>query len=282
MKKCNSDFICEEDIVTMDSIDENEPCVSIADNMCTTCENVNTVKMSNPIGFNKNPRLAIFNEPGNADENEKFWDVLSKNCGIIRPETSSQTAPAFYVAEPDYDALDEVYQNIQDRIQEYLSEEQITNVNASKFINTMYKVARAPFGEDFTKKSYPEEFLRNKIRSILEEDSCSSQIMHKTIELPLTIYTYLNELSSAEKIKFIEVINFLDKASQLCIDGIFEKFDTILHNISGGKNKRTKGKRTKGKRTKGKRTKGKRTKRKRTKGKRTKGKRTKGKRTKRK
>jgi hypothetical protein len=279
MKKCNSDFVCEEDLITMEPIGDNEPCVAVEDNMCTTCETINTSKNSNPILFNENPLKAIFNKNASLEENEKFWAALRDNCGIERSETSAQAAPAFYVAEPDYEELDRFQDIIQRRIQQYLGEGKINNNNASKFITTMYKVARAPVGENFTTKADPSEFLRIKIKNILEDDACSSQITHKTLELPLTVYTYFSDLSDAEESKFIGVVKFLDQASQLCIDGTFERFDKILHDTSGGKNKRTKGKRTKGKRTKGKRTKGKRTKGKRTKGKRTKGRRkTKGRR----
>ena len=160
----------------MDPIGDHKPCVAVADNMCATCEIINTTKNSNPILFNENPLKAVFDKKANSEENERFWVLLRDNCAIERSETSAQTAPAFYVAEPDYEELDRFQYKIQLRIRQYLGEGKINNNNASKFITTMYNVARAPVGENFTTKSDPSEFLRNKIKNILENDACSSQI----------------------------------------------------------------------------------------------------------
>jgi hypothetical protein len=243
MGKCNSEYTCTEDIYTFEPI-ENDNCVAIENDVCTSCENIISTRNRNAHFFNENPLKAIFDKNSSPEENDKFWDILNKNCGINRPESSQQTLPEFYIAEPDYEEVTISFNIIKQRIQHI--RDIIADNNASKFIDAIFRVVNSPQNIDFSSKSNPKGFLGNKIRDILRSESCSSQIIHEPTELPLLISLFLERLSIASEDKFISVINFLDKSHQLCLEGIIEACNEILENKRGGM-KRTKNNKLKSK-----------------------------------
>ena len=169
---CNDGYVCKDDIITFEPIDDPDNCVAFENDICTTCQNINLLRQANPIGFNENPIKNIFSYDRPEEDNNAFWDLLNTKCGIVKPSTAAVSGPEFYVPEPNYDLLNSDFQQIQHRIEQYTDEQKITNLNALKFIYTIYKVATSARGIDFTNKSDAEVFFKNKVRELLVEEEC--------------------------------------------------------------------------------------------------------------
>jgi hypothetical protein len=236
---CNDGYVCEDDIITYEPIDDPNNCVALENGVCTTCDSINVARQSNPLGFNEDPIKISFAIDRSKEENDAFWDLLSTKCKINRPSTAAISGPEFYVAEPDYDLLNSDFQQIQQRIQQYTEEQKITNSNASKFINAIYKVATSARGIDFTSKSDAEEFFKNEVRKLLIEEQCSSQMIHKVNELPLSIQTFLNQLVESPENKFIQVAKLLDTKPGICLEGVLTQCFNILERQNAGRKRKT-------------------------------------------
>ena len=227
--RCNNNYICEYDMITYEPIENSEYCLSIEDDKCVTCESASMVRNSNITQFNKNPIRTIFGEDKGTAANERFWEQLKDRCKINRPSTSIQEESDFYIALPDFNKLDNYTYIIQNRIQEYMSKGFIKNINASNFINSIQKMVNSLKGVNFKDYSDPKQYIRNKFKSILKNESCSSQIIHEPIELPLSIEIFLSSLSEAPESGFILVCEFLDSKPQACLEAVIEKSINILN-----------------------------------------------------
>jgi hypothetical protein len=123
--------------------------------------------------------------------------------------------------------------------------EKIKNANASAFIAAIYKLAISPSKVDFSSKSEPKPYLTSLFKQILQEEHCSSQLIHEPLELPINIQTFFQQLVSVPESGFIEVVDFLDKKHESCLELIIESCMSLLdksvskHN-AGGNNERNK------------------------------------------
>ena len=246
--QCNNNYVCMEDNITFDTITDPNTCVALGNGICTTCEGVNTVKEANPELFGRNPIKGVFNIDKSPQENESFWELLNTKCSIIKP-TIYETSE-FYISEPDYDLLNTYLEIIQERIQQYIEESKITDSNASKFILVIYKLAMSLRNSDYRTKSAPEDFLRSIFKNILVDENCSSQKIHDIKDLPFSIQMFLSQLSEAPEVPFINVVNYLDKQPQACLEAVLQKSSDILNKKNGGKRKTRKHKKRKHTKTK--------------------------------
>lgn len=237
---CNNDYICNEDIITLNEISDANNCVAIDNNTCTTCETIRQIKDANPRLFIENPIKSIFGIDKSPTDNNSFWKLLNAKCSIVRPPGSAETIPKFHVTEPDYEHLNDSIQIIRDRIQEYTTEGKMTNINASKFITSLYTIASSLHGVNFSGISDPNIFIRNKFKNILDTEKCSSAIIHHATELPFNIEIFLSQLAETSETNFINVANFLDTKPSICLEGALQKCYSYLNEprTTGGKRKR--------------------------------------------
>ena len=247
--KCNNNYVCIEDIITFETIEDPNKCVSLGDGICTTCEGVDTAKKANYELFGRNPIKSVFNIDKSPQENESFWELLNTKCLITKPTMYEQTSE-FYISEPDYDLLNTYLENIQQRIQQYLEESKITNTNASKFILAIYKLAMSLRDSNYRTKTDPQDFLTRNFKDILTAENCSSQMIHDITVLPFSIQMFLSQLSEAPEISFIRVAKFLDTQPQSCLEAVLQKSSDILNKKNGGKRKTRKHKKRKHTKTK--------------------------------
>ena len=247
--KCNNNYVCIEDIITFETIEDPNKCVSLGDGICTTCEGVDTAKKANYELFGRNPIKSVFNIDKSPQENESFWELLNTKCLITKPTMYEQTSE-FYISEPDYDLLNTYLENIQQRIQQYLEESKITNTNASKFILAIYKLAMSLRDSNYRTKTDPKDFLTRNFKDILTAENCSSQMIHDITVLPFSIQMFLSQLSEAPEISFIRVSKFLDTQPQACLEAVLQKSSDILNKKNGGKRKTRKHKKRKHTKTK--------------------------------
>ena len=243
--KCNDGYLCIDDIIDYEEISDPATCVALEDGTCTTCANVLNTQKNNYSLFRDNPIKAIFNIDKTIQKNNEFWKVLTEKCGIVRPSTSEQPTPEFYIAEPDYAKLTDDHATIQQRIQQLARDGKIKNVNASAFIAAIYKLAISPSKVDFSSKSEPKPFLTSMFKQILQEEHCSSQLIHEPIELPINIQTFFQQLVDVPESGFAEVVDFLDKKHEACLEAILESCMAILDKSvskknAGGNNARNK------------------------------------------
>ena len=246
--QCNNNYVCMEDNITFDTITDPNTCVALGNGICTTCEGVNTVKEANPELFGRNPIKGVFNIDKSPQENESFWELLNTKCSIIKP-TIYETSE-FYISEPDYDLLNTYLENIQQRIKKYLEESKIKNNNASKFILAIYKLAMSLHDSNYRTKTDPKDFLTRNFKDILTTEKCSSKMIHDITVLPFSIQLFLSQLSEAPEVPFINVVNYLDKQPQACLEGVLQIASDILNNKNGGKRKTRKHKKRKHTKTK--------------------------------
>ena len=247
--KCNNNYVCIEDIITFETIEDPNKCVSLGDGICTTCEGVDTAKKANYELFGRNPIKSVFNIDKSPQENESFWELLNTKCLITKPTMYEETSE-FYISEPDYDLLNTYLENIQQRIQQYLEESKITNTNASKFILAIYKLAMSLRDSNYRTKTDPQDFLTRNFKDILTAENCSSQMIHDITVLPFSIQMFLSQLSEAPEISFIRVAKFLDTQPQACLEAVLQKSSDILNKKNGGKRKTRKHKKRKHTKTK--------------------------------
>jgi len=220
-----------------DILEGRDKCVSLRDGICTLCDTIKGSRKVNPELFNKNPIKFLFGEEPSLEQTNHFWDVLQKNCSINKPETLAQEAPAFYVAEADYDKLTHDYDIVQKNIKLYTAQKKIKNNNASDFVRAIYYVAMSPRGVDFSTKVDPEEFLKGKIAQHLSTEKCSIIMFHRTIELPMAISLLLSDLSIANEESFILVADFFDRRPQVCLDGAVEAAHNLLQEPTRSREK---------------------------------------------
>lgn len=242
---CNDGYLCMEDIIDWNEITNPATCVALEDGKCTTCANILDTKQNNPILFRENPIKAIFGVDKTPQENNAFWKLLTDKCSIVRPSTSEQPTPEFYIAEPDYEKLTDDHATIQRRIQQLARDEKIKNANASAFIAAIYKLAISPSKVDFSSKSEPKPYLTSLFKQILQEEHCSSQLIHEPLELPINIQTFFQQLLNVPESGFVEVVDFLDKKHEACLEAIIESCMTLLDKFvskrnNGGNNARNK------------------------------------------
>ena len=247
--KCNNNYVCIEDIITFETIEDPNKCVSLGDGICTTCEGVDTAKKANYELFGRNPIKSVFNIDKSPQENVSFWELLNTKCLITKPTMYEQTSE-FYISEPDYDLLNTYLENIQQRIQQYLEESKITNTNASKFILAIYKLAMSLRDSNYRTKTDPKDFLTRNFKDILTAENCSSQMIHDITVLPFSIQMFLSQLSEAPEVPFIRVAKFLDTQPQACLEAVLQKSSDILNKKNGGKRKTRKHKKRKHTKTK--------------------------------
>ena len=247
--KCNNNYVCIEDIITFETIEDPNTCVALGDGICTTCESVDTAKKANYELFGRNPIKSVFNIDKSPQENESFWALLNTKCLITKPTMYEQTSE-FYISEPDYDLLNTYLENIQQRIQQYIEESKITNTNASKFILAIYKLAMSLRDSNYRTKTDPKDFLTRNFKDILTAEKCSSQIIHDITVLPFSIQIFLSQLSEAPEISFIRVAKFLDTQPQACLEAVLQNSSDILNKKNGGKRKTRKHKKRKHTKTK--------------------------------
>ena len=247
--KCNNNYVCIEDIITFETIEDPNKCVSLGDGICTTCEGVDTAKKANYELFGRNPIKSVFNIDKSPQENESFWELLNTKCLITKPTMYEETSE-FYISEPDYDLLNTYLENIQQRIKKYIEESKIKNNNASKFILAIYKLAMSLHDSNYRTKTDPKDFLTRNFKDILTAENCSSQMIHDITVLPFSIQMFLSQLSEAPEISFIRVAKFLDTQPQACLEAVLQKSSDILNKKNGGKRKTRKHKKRKHTKTK--------------------------------
>lgn len=211
MVKCNNNYICYDDIITYEEIKNENTCVAIDNYKCSMCETINEIKNSNIIEFNKDPIRFIFGESKH-EKNDEFWELLKEKCNIERDEHHPEDE--YVIHESNYEELETNYNNIKMRLNNDTS-------NASKFISTMYKIAKSPLNID--KIQYNRETYTRHIKNILESDKCTSQIIHNANELPFSIEILFNHLISLNNETFCKIIDFLNSKPQLCLEAVIEK-----------------------------------------------------------
>ena len=243
--KCNNGYSCIDDVIDYEEISDAATCIALEDEKCTTCENVSNTQKNNYSLFRDNPIKAIFNIDKTTQENNAFWKLLTEKCSIVRPSTSDQMTPEFYIAEPDYKKLTDDDATIQRRIQQLARDGKIKNANASAFVTAIYKIAISPSEVDFSSKTEPKTFLKSRFKQILQEEHCTSQLIHDPLELPINIQTFFQQLVDVPESGFVEVVDFLDKKHEACLEAILESCMTILDKAvskrnAGGNNARNK------------------------------------------
>jgi hypothetical protein len=237
--RCNDGYLCREDIIDYEEISDPSTCVALADNKCTTCANILNTQKNNPILFRENPIKAIFDVDKPPQENNAFWNLITEKCGIVRPSTSEQPTPKFYIAEPYYAKLTDDHTTIQQHIQQLAREGKIKNVNASAFIAAIYKLAISPSKVDLSDKSEPKLLLTDMFKQILQDEQCSSQLIHEPIELPINIQAFFDKLLHVPESDFVKVVDFLDKKPEACLEAVLTSCMKLLKKF-GGKNARNK------------------------------------------
>ena len=226
MVKCNNNYVCEEDNVTLDEITDASKCVAIADNMCTTCDTILGTRASNPRTFNEDPIYSVFAKKANEQETESFWNTLDERCGIKRPATHGQKEePVFYVVDPDYDDVERCTSILLNRLDKL----KLNNTNAANFLKTINKIANSPR----TKKHIIQmdrdgTAYMTYLRELLQSDKCSSKLIHHANELPIGIGLFLNQLAHSKKNAFMKVIRFLNTNPPACIEAVIEECINIL------------------------------------------------------
>ena len=254
--RCNDGYLCRDDIIDYEEISDANTCVALENEKCTTCENVLNTQKNNYSLFRDNPIKAIFNIDKPTQENNAFWKLLNEKCSIVRPSTSDQMTPEFYIAEPDYKKLTDDDATIQRRIQQLARDGKIKNANASAFVTAIYKIAISPSEVDFSSKTEPKTFLKSRFKQILQEEQCTSQLIHNPLELPINIQTFFQQLVDVPESDFVEVVDFLDKKHEACLEAILESCMTMLdkavskRNTGGNKRNNKRNKRSRNKRTK--------------------------------
>jgi hypothetical protein len=237
---CNDGYVCTVDAIDYDDINDATTCVALENGICSTCANILNAQKFNPIYFRDNPIKAIFDIDKPEEKINAFWNVLTEKCGIVKPSTSEQKPPAFYIAEPDYKILTKDHATIQLRIQQLVGDGKIKNDNASAFINAIYKIAVSPSEVDFSSKSEPKTVLTSMFKQILQDERCTSQLIHEPLELPINIQTFFQQLVDVPESYFIVVVNFLDKKTEACLEIILDACMTMLDTApkrnAGGNN----------------------------------------------
>ena len=246
--RCNDGYLCMNDVIDYEEINDASTCIALEDEMCTTCENISNTQKNNYSLFRDNPMKAVFNVDKTPQEINAFWKLLTEKCSIVRPSTSEQISTEFYIAEPDYTKLTNNHNIIQRRIQQLAIDGKIKNANASAFITAIYKLAISPSEIDFSSKTEPKTFLKSRFKQILQEEHCTSQLIHEPLELPINIQTLFQQLVDVPESYFVEVVDFLDKKHEACLEAILESCMTILdkkRTVGGKYNKRKNKKRIK-------------------------------------
>jgi hypothetical protein len=228
MIRCNNDYICKDDFITYEQLnpEDEKNCIALRNERCTLCDTINEMKKHAPINFNENPIKLIFDENKTKEEVNEFWELLKEKCGIERGELAKESA--FEIVEPDYEELKINSDNVKIRINRHES-------NAYKFINTMYNIAISAKNKELyinNKESY-----NNYVRYILENEKCSSRIVHDASILPVNIGIFFYILSNSDNNRFCKVLDFINSRPQLCTEGVIEKSLIILESKSESESK---------------------------------------------
>ena len=221
MIRCNNNYTCEYDFITYEPLkleDENN-CIALRKERCTLCDTINEMKKHAPIEFNKNPIKLLFDENKTKEEINEFWELLKIRCGIERGELVEESA--FEIVEPDYEELKINYDKIKIQINNHES-------NAYKFINTIYNIAISANNKELYENN--KESYNRYVRYILENDECSSRIIHDANELPFNIGIFLNILSNSDNKSFCKVIDYLNSKPQACIEAVIKICFKILES----------------------------------------------------
>lgn len=236
MVKCNNNYVCEEDVLTMDEITDASKCVAIDDNSCTTCDSILGARNANPKNFNDDPIYALFAKKSTAEEKEAFWDTLTERCDINRPATHGQIVePTFYVIEPDYAELEHSTNVVLDRIAQL----NLTNTNSFHFVKTINKIANTPLtAKHIIQRDNDGTAYMAYLRELLQSDRCSSKLIHHANELPIGIGLFLHQLSVANQSAFIKVITFLNTEPGACIEAVLEECSNILSSSKSSKTRK--------------------------------------------
>ena len=247
---CNNNYVCEDDLISMETIESPEDCVSIGDNKCVKCETVLQTLLSNPEQFSKDPIKQIFNETSTPEEKDMFWDLIQEKCNIQRPSTHGQKEELSYIPEPNLEQLSASKEIINSRFLNLYRGANIEDMNAYNFLETIYKIAISTDKfKEFAQQGDNDGYQRY-LRSILESDNCSSQIIHNAVILPINIELFISKLADSSDQKFAEIVSFLNSKPQLCLEGVIEFCVKILEKSEGGKiNKMTRKYRKKNKST---------------------------------
>ena len=223
---CNNNFVCEEDVITTDNINDDGTCVSIADNICTTCESIKSVRTANAGEFNEDPIYMVFGQKRTKEENDYFWNLLTSKCSMKPPESMAQEKATFYVAEPNYLKLREDQSNILKRISTLHAQGEVTDANASSFVGSLFQIASLSNHSTFSNESD----FKLSMHRVLEASNCSSRMIHYPSKLPLHIQLFFSELAEASEAKFKMVIVLLDDRPQACLEGILEQSMKVLRS----------------------------------------------------
>ena len=138
--------------------------------------------------------------------------------GLRKDDTQKEIE--FTIIQPDYDKLEIDYDSIKNKIYDNKS-------NSYKFIDTLYKIAKRPSLINLSE--YNQEIFYRDIKNILETDNCSSQIIHKAVELPYYVELFFNQLANTNNETFCQVIDFLNKKPQVCLEAVIEHCLKILN-----------------------------------------------------
>ena len=233
---CNNDYVCKEDIITLDEITDNTTCVALNNEVCSTCDTIRNVQHDNPQLFTNNPLRAIFAVDKSPDEIEQFWSLIKTKCDISKPESLKQSAPDFYVSEPDYDALLQDKNIILKRIREFVDSGYITDIAASNFVNIFYKIAT--LYHDTNPKN--REQFSTDMYGILKYEECSSRMIHDPTSYPIQIQNMFYLFANTNDVKFKAITDLLNDKPTACLDGIIGPITNILNSQeylnNGGKN----------------------------------------------
>lgn len=232
---CNNNYICEEDYISFDTIETPDDCVSIGPNKCVKCETILQTQSSNPVQFNKEPIKQIFGENSTPEEKDKFWDLIQEKCNIQRPSTHGQKEEELYILEPNYEQLTDSKETINSRLINLYKGTNTQDMNAYKFLETIYKIANSVNKFKELSQHGDNAGYQRYLRFILQEDNCSSQLIHNANELPINIDLFMSKLANSSDDKFTEIIDFLNSRPQLCLEGVIELCIKILEKSGGGK-----------------------------------------------
>ena len=228
MIECNNNYKCKEDKITYDDITSSNNCIALGDDNCTTCASINEIRKYNSEQFNANPIRVIFDKIGSETENADFWSLLESKCSMQRPETSMQKTPIFHISEPDYNVLLTDKDKIQQRLVYFRKIGEIKDLNASNFVDTLYKIATLPNFATFNSISE----LKQSMHDILNRDNCSSRMIHDANKLPINIQVFFSLWSISPDSKFTTIANLLDDKPEACLEGIIGQSNRILESDS--------------------------------------------------
>lgn len=220
-------YLCENDVITFDDLNENE-CIGIKENVCTSCETVHAMIKANPGEFYKNPAKILFDVSLSESNLKILWDDLQKYCGVkylvLAKENIEFIAPEIDQASSNYESI-LTYLNAKHNGSKYTT-----------YLSSLYEIVK--LSDEITmnissietsgqKETY-EKILRQKMSKILEDGGWNCLLVHHPLELPYIIGLILKAI--ADKPHKLDVfMKYVDLNPNACAEA---EFDLLYQKIS--------------------------------------------------